>query len=72
MKSGINYQRLGLNIRHYRHTRQITQIELAELVGCSVGTISKLEHGQYKPSVELIFQVAHALGCRASELVEGV
>lgn len=72
MPYSINQRRLGLNIRHYRHTRQLTQCRLAEMAGCSVDTLSRLEHGTQAPSVQLLFRLARALNCHVHELLEDV
>ena len=72
MQHDWNLRRLGLNLRHYRHTRQMTQISLAQQAGCSTGTLSKLEHGAYKPSPALLEKLTRALNCDVLELLENV
>ncbi|MAS44134.1 MAG: hypothetical protein CML46_04335 [Rhodobacteraceae bacterium] len=46
-------------LARYRRTRQMTQLELARLVGCSQGFICKLENGG-KPSLELAKRIEDA------------
>lgn len=41
---------------------EMTQAELAEKVGASRQTIIAIEQGRYSPSLEMAFQIAHALG----------
>lgn len=72
MQCPFNQRRLGLNIRHYRHTRQLTQRKLAELAGCSADTLSRLEHGTQVPSVQLLFRLARALDCHVHVLLQDV
>lgn len=73
MKSDtFNYAQLGLNIRTRRLEKHLTQSELARKAGCTAGTVSRLERGACSVSVKLLFDLADALICRASELVEGV
>lgn len=73
MKStAFNYARLGLNIRTRRMENHLTQVELAKRAGCSAGMVSRLERGLCSLSVKLLFDLAAALKCRASDLVEGV
>lgn len=73
MKStAFNYAQLGLNIRTRRLENHLTQAELAKQAGCTAGTVSRLERGACSVSVTLLFDLAAALKCRASELVEGV
>lgn len=72
MQYPFNQRRLGLNIRHYRHTRHLTQCKLAEMAGCSTNSLSRLEHGTQLPSVSLLFRLARALDCHVHELLEDV
>ena len=41
---------------------EMTQAELAERVGVTRQTIIAIEQGRYSPSLEMAFQIAHALG----------
>lgn len=51
------------NIRTLRFFRQeMTQEQLAELVGVTRQTIIAMEKGKYSPSLELAFRVALAFG----------
>lgn len=73
MESHIfNYQKLGQNIRTFRLSNHLTQAELAQMAGCSVSTISRLERGACGVSANLLFDIAGALHCRPSELVKGI
>ena len=72
MQYPFNQRRLGLNIRHYRHTRQLTQYKLAEMVSCSTNTLSKWERGIHAPSVQQLFLLAKALNCHVHELLQDV
>lgn len=49
-------------IREFRAKRNLTQAELADLVGVRRETIVFLESGRYNPSLRLAHQVAKALG----------
>jgi len=53
---------LGKLVQALRQERGITQQSLALSVGCSVGTISKIEQGSVKPGLEMARNIAHALG----------
>ena len=46
---------------------EMTQAELAERVGVTRQTIIAIEQGKYSPSLEVAFQIAHALGVRLDE-----
>lgn len=45
-----------------RKEMNLTQAELAEMVGTKQSNISRLESGEYNPSLALIQKVANALG----------
>lgn len=55
--------RVTNDIRRLRFaTGEMTQAELAERVGVTRQTIIAIEQGRYSPSLEIAFQIAHALG----------
>ena len=43
---------LGLKIREYRKANNLTQEQLAELVGIGTANISYIETGRFSPSIE--------------------
>ncbi len=45
-----------------RISQGLSQKELAEIVGTKQSAISRLESGEYNPSIEFLSKVAHALG----------
>ncbi|MDG6256565.1 MAG: helix-turn-helix transcriptional regulator [Methanomicrobiaceae archaeon] len=49
------------HIREFRARKNLTQAELAELVGVRRETIVFLEKGTYNPSLRLAYHVAQAL-----------
>ena len=54
--------RVSNQIRRLRfETGEMTQAELAKLVGVTRQTIIAIEHGHYSPSLEMAFRIAHAL-----------
>jgi putative transcriptional regulator len=53
--------RIENRIRRLRFDHnEMTQEELANLVGCTRQTIIALEQGKYVPSIELAFRIAEA------------
>jgi len=40
----------------------MTQAELAEKIGVTRQTVIAIEGGKYSPSLEMAFEIAHALG----------
>lgn len=58
-------------IRRLRFDRdEMTQEELANLVGCTRQTIIALEQGKYVPSIELGFRVARAFDVPLEEVFQ--
>ena len=60
--------RLANRLRVVRAERDLSQGELAMLVGVSRQTISSIETGQYGPSTLLAFRLARVLDVRVDEL----
>jgi putative transcriptional regulator len=54
--------RLANRLRVARAERELSQGDLARLVGVSRQTISSIETGQYTPSALLAFRLAQAVG----------
>ncbi len=57
-------------IRRLRNTAGLTQVELAEKIGVSQGSLSAYESGKDTPSIKTLIRIADALGCTLDELVE--
>jgi len=60
--------RLGNRLKVARAEKNLTQEELAKLVGVTRQTISSIETGQYCPSTRLSFLLAKRLEKRVDEL----
>ena len=56
--------------RHRRQIEDMTQQDLAELVGVTRQTIVSIERGQYNPSVGLALRLARTLGVSVEVLFE--
>lgn len=54
--------RLAFEIRRLRESRNLSQRELAELVGTTQSAIARLEAGNISPSLPTLDRIAHALG----------
>ena len=56
-------------IRRYRFERgEMTQKELAKLIGVSRQTVNAIEGNKYSPSLEVAFRIAHAFGTSIEEV----
>lgn len=61
-------ERLGNNLREERARLEITQADLAQMVGVSRRTINTVENGIFRPSTLLALKLAEALDRRVEEL----
>lgn len=57
------------NIRQFRRARQMTQEQLAEVLGVTVGTVSKWESGSSTPDLALIMELADFFGTSVDVLL---
>jgi transcriptional regulator with XRE-family HTH domain len=60
---------VGPRLRNLRRQRDTTLAELAATTGISVSTLSRLESGQRRPTLELLLPLARAHGVQIDELV---
>ena len=60
---------VGSRLRQIRALRKITLIDLSERTGISKSTLSRLENGQRRPSLELLLPLAQAYRIPLDELV---
>lgn len=60
---------VGPRLRALRRTRGTTLAQLSETTGISLSTLSRLESGQRKPTLELLLPLAKAYGVQLDELV---
>lgn len=59
----LEYQKmLGERVRRFRRDLQLTQMELARLVGVTNGQISTIERGLSAPSIGTLHRISHAMG----------
>lgn len=61
--------RVSENIKHYRHLAGLTQKELAEKCGLSIGTIQGYEQGKYTPKIESAAKISSILGCDITDIM---
>ena len=63
-------QLLGVNVRHYRKLKGMTQEQLAVEAGMERSYVSDLERGTRNPSVVALSRLADALEVKPSTLLE--
>ena len=59
---------LTTRMREYRARKNLTQDELAVLVGVRRETIINLEKGRYNPSLKLAMDIAKVFSCTVEDL----
>jgi transcriptional regulator with XRE-family HTH domain len=61
---------VGPRLRALRKERETTLTDLSDATGISVSTLSRLESGARRPTLELLFPLARAHGVTLDELVD--
>mgnify|MGYP004511863405 FL=1 len=69
MTNDINYEQLGLRIKHYRLKAHLTQEQLAEKVDVATSTIAHAENGTSKPSLPLLIKISRELQISVDQLI---
>lgn len=60
---------IGIRLRHLREKKSLSLGDLSHTTGISKSTLSRLETGQRKPSLELLLPIAAAMGVPLDEIV---
>lgn len=60
---------LGDKLKKYREAKNITQLEIAEIVGVSSATVSKYESGTLEPNIETIKKLSELFEVSIDELL---
>lgn len=61
---------IACKIINYRLDNNITQKELADRLNITQAMVSKLESGEYNPSIEFLFKVSSKLGWKLQLIIE--
>ena len=61
-------KKFGKNLRRIRESRNLTQEQLAELIGFSTNFVGMVERAERNTTVENVFKIARALGIKPEEL----
>lgn len=64
------YRNLGLNISYYRKRKDLSQMQLAELVEISRTHMSRIENHECAVSLDVVFRIAAVLEIPAYKLFE--
>jgi putative transcriptional regulator len=56
------------DVRHLRSTRQLSQGDLAQVLGVSRQTINSIETGRYTPSLPMAIALARFFGMKVEEI----
>src|SRR5689334_3632236 len=65
----VAMDQVGSRLRQIRAHRKITLVELSERTGISKSTLSRLENGQRRPTLELLLLLAQAYRVPLDDLV---
>ena len=56
------------NLKKYRVAQELTQEQLADIVGVRRGTIMRLEKAQYNPSLNLAIDISRAVNAPIEDI----
>jgi predicted transcriptional regulator/DNA-binding XRE family transcriptional regulator len=62
---------LGSRLRHLRHERNLSQVDLAEQLGISPSYLNLIEHNRRPVTVALLFKLSEALGADLAAFAAG-
>ena len=65
-----DYTKIGRMVKRYRHWNELTQAQLAELIGVSTSFIGHIERGTRKLSVDTLCAVCRALGVSSDKILD--
>lgn len=66
----IRYSTFGKRLKQIRKERHLTQSQLAEMLGTTKQVISRYEHGDSNPKIELVCKYAEILGVAVDYLLK--
>lgn len=69
-EKGGGLDAVGPRLRNLRHERETTLAELSAATGISISTLSRLESGSRRPTLEQLLPLARAHGVTLDELVD--
>lgn len=70
INSEVSYvKKFAANVRKRRYELGITQLDLAEKVGCHLNHIGRLERGHTDATLSMMYRIARALHIDLKELI---
>ncbi len=69
MKRELDFIEIGNRIQHYRNKNNMTQAQLAELIGTNQKHISKIEAGQLRIKLDTMYAIATTLHISIDTLI---
>ena len=67
----IDYNLIAARIKKCRVASHLTQEELAEKLGVSVGYVGQMERSLTHPNLEMLSKLSSVFGCEISHLLDG-
>lgn len=67
----MNQQKIGQFLKKLRKEKELTQAELAEILGVSNRSISRWENGITMPDFDLLMELAQYYGVEVTEILDG-
>ena len=65
----MDFKAGGRNLQRIRKQRKLTQEQLAELVGCTSNTVSRIECGSLSPALDTVIILCNALNPTADSIL---
>ena len=63
-------EKLGKNLKNIRTEKDISQGDIARLLGVSRGFVSNIENGKTNPTLSTISRIADAIGVTTDQLLK--
>lgn len=67
--SSRSITKIGKNLREVRDAKRLTQADVAQKAGISTNYYARIERGEVAISVEILEQLAKALGVKSAEIL---
>lgn len=69
-ENAVIAKNVGMMIAKYRKQAGLSQAKVAELLGLSIDSISRIERGNIVPNVPRLFEFAALFGCEPSDFLK--